>query len=623
MARTWKRKTATHGVFNAETMRTAVGEVLRGRSVRDVADEFGLKKSTLNRYVIAKRNNSSNIGNDSLKYRPNYDNARVFSDDQESMLAKYVIDASNMHYGLSAAESRKLAYQFADANNICVPPSWSENKRAGYEWFRAFLSRHDLSIRTPEPTSLSRSTSFNQSNVSTFFDNLQEVMDKFKFDAADIYNVDESALTTVHKPVKVVAGRGTKQVGQMTSGERGTLVTICAAVNAIGNSIPPFLVFPRVHFRDHMLKGAPTGSAGAASGSGWMTSESFVQFLHHFIKFTKCSTSSPVLLTMDNHDSHISIESLNLAKESGISLLTFPPHCSHKLQPLDRSVFGPLKRHYNAACDAWMLRNPGKPMSIYDISEVLGYSFPLAFTPVNVVAGFRVSGIFPFNRQIFSDSDFLSSFVTDRIQRTAANDEQQTMEPPSTPSSTAAATPSTTSTNDVPQLVSPVELRPHPKAADRKGQAAGRRKCKSAVLTSTPVKSQLEAEMQARRDKCNKKSLAVTERKKGHLESQEKRNMLQRKGIPRNLCMTVVPETASGSDRSHVNKSKSATHKMTRSQPATSVKPNVSLKSRHGRTPQCSTVSSRSRKPPVFSCRPPPPRKPTWLLGMHRISIAN
>ena len=71
MGRTWKRKTATHGVFEAETMKRAVAEVLTGRSIRDVADDFGLKKSTLNRYVIAKRNNTSGENEDDrTKYRP-------------------------------------------------------------------------------------------------------------------------------------------------------------------------------------------------------------------------------------------------------------------------------------------------------------------------------------------------------------------------------------------------------------------------------------------------------------------------------------------------------------------------------------------------------------------------
>ena len=33
----------------------------------------------------------------------------------------------------------------------------------------------------------------------------------------------------------------------------------------------------------------------------------------------------------------------NVARENGIHIVTFPPHCSHKLQYLDISVYGPLK----------------------------------------------------------------------------------------------------------------------------------------------------------------------------------------------------------------------------------------------------------------------------------------
>lgn len=55
------------------------------------------------------------------------------------------------------------------------------------------------------------------------------------------------------------------------------------------------------------------------------------------------------LIIMDNHDSHIQLELLNYARENGILILTIPPHTSHKLQPLDRTVFGPLKTYYSQA----------------------------------------------------------------------------------------------------------------------------------------------------------------------------------------------------------------------------------------------------------------------------------
>lgn len=63
--------------------------------------------------------------------------------------------------------------------------------------------------------------------------------------SADLWNMDETGNTTVHRPTGNIAHRGRKQIGVVTSGERGTLVTMALAVSATGSSIPPLLVFPR------------------------------------------------------------------------------------------------------------------------------------------------------------------------------------------------------------------------------------------------------------------------------------------------------------------------------------------------------------------------------------------
>jgi hypothetical protein len=55
----------------------------------------------------------------------------------------------------------------------------------------------------------------------------------------------------------------------VTSRERGINVLMIVAVNAIGNRVPPMLVFPREHFKDHMLSGAPAASIGGANPTGW------------------------------------------------------------------------------------------------------------------------------------------------------------------------------------------------------------------------------------------------------------------------------------------------------------------------------------------------------------------
>ena len=61
--------------------------------------------------------------------------------------------------------------------------------------------------------------------------------------------------------------------------------------------------------------------------------------MKHFVAVTKCSKMSPVLLILDNHQSHLSVELIECCRQKEFVLLTLPSHCSHKLQPLYKSVF--------------------------------------------------------------------------------------------------------------------------------------------------------------------------------------------------------------------------------------------------------------------------------------------
>ncbi|KAH9645944.1 hypothetical protein HF086_011406 [Spodoptera exigua] len=95
-------------------------------------------------------------------------------------------------------------------------------------------------------------------------------MDRDHFEPQDIYNFDETGVTTVQKPDRVVARRGTRQVAAITSAERRTLVTLAFAANALGNAIPPMFVFPRIRYQEHFIRDGPVGSIGTGNPSGWM-----------------------------------------------------------------------------------------------------------------------------------------------------------------------------------------------------------------------------------------------------------------------------------------------------------------------------------------------------------------
>ena len=180
----------------------------------------------------------------------------------------------------------------------------------------------------------------------------------------------------------------------------------------------PMFIFPRVKYRDHFIRGAPPGSIGCATKSGWINEGLFIEYLNHVIQHTRCSKEHKILLILDNHESHITLQAVDLAKENGIVMLTLPPHTSHRLQLLDRSVYGPFKKAYNRAMDAWMRSNPGKTITIYEIPAIVNDAHMSAMIPRNILSGFRSTGISPFNRDLFAELDFAPAATTDRERDT-------------------------------------------------------------------------------------------------------------------------------------------------------------------------------------------------------------
>jgi len=239
-------------------------------------------------------------------------------------------------------------------------------------------------------------------------------------------------------------------------------------------------IFPRVNYKDHFIRGAPAGSIGKATRSGWIDCSIFVKYIRHIIKHTRCTSEHKILHILDNHESHISIQAIDLANENGIVMLTVPPHASHRLQPLDCVVYGPFKAVYDQAINTWLRSNPGKTVAIYGIPTIVSEAHLSAMTLPNITAGFKSTGIHLFNRDLFAEGDFAPSESTDKPDPSledanVAEPETDLMTPetsarPADQSQTAGALPS----DD--KYVSPSALVPISKAGPRKATNKGRKK---------------------------------------------------------------------------------------------------------------------------------------------------
>ncbi|KAK6178837.1 hypothetical protein SNE40_011332 [Patella caerulea] len=182
--------------------------------------------------------------------------------------------------------------------------------------------------------------------------------------------MDETGLTTVQKPSKIITRKGIRQVGKITSGERGVLVTVICAMSAVGVYLPPMFIFPRKRMVDSLMMGAPPQSIGRASPSGWTDSDLFIEWLKHFQEFTNTSKENQSLIILDGHHRHKTLTAIGYCRDNGIELITLPPHSTHKMQPLDRSYFKSFKSPYNSAADEWMLENPGIRLSVHEVARL-------------------------------------------------------------------------------------------------------------------------------------------------------------------------------------------------------------------------------------------------------------
>ena len=188
---------------------------------------------------------------------------------------------------------------------------------------------------------------------------------------------------------------GCHNVYLITSAERKKTYTLLLCISASGYVLPPMMICPRKKavLQAHR-EGAVPNTLFTNSESGWINSDLYVSWLEFFIR--NIPAARPVLLIQDGHGSHVSVELIELARANGVHLLFLPAQC-HCTQPLDVGLFEPFKSYFSKACTDYLTRNPGCVIIPEKLSSLVAEAWPKPFTPVNILAGFKKSGIYPLN----------------------------------------------------------------------------------------------------------------------------------------------------------------------------------------------------------------------------------
>ncbi|GBP70867.1 hypothetical protein EVAR_53531_1 [Eumeta japonica] len=131
------------------------------------------------------------------------------------------------------------------------------------------------------------------------------------------------------------------------------------------------------------------------------------------LETTSCSLLLPNKVS--SHETHIVPCSdrlqLKLPKQEPDLSNATPPHVTHKLQPLDRSFMKPFKNAYYLIYGCGRT-NAGVRITEYDMAGLISGAFETVALCELAKSGLRCSGIHLFDKNVFTDLDYVPSDIT-------------------------------------------------------------------------------------------------------------------------------------------------------------------------------------------------------------------
>lgn len=326
---------------------------------------------------------------------------RCLSKEENDALLGAVLAFSKRNMGLSLREIRTLA-------ETAFGRSFHHNFGHRFlDW-----NNHALAYRTVKPTTAQRRAK-DPKDVDPFIEALKRAFDEEKYNAEDVWNVDETVMGNAVRQLdaKVVEAKE-KHISTITGSKGWTSGSVVPFVNANGDVA--FVVY--VVKGDYSTKVDPTnvvvylsdmsvGARGApdrlffASPSGRVDAFIFKEMMQHFAAYlSRLKRGKAQLVIMDNMSSHRVESVVSQAENQLMRIFYLWKYTTHVYQPLDLTVFGPFKSFLSQK------RARLKFLKSIDNNVITGLmlknavlSMEDALKKQNVVSGFRTAGLFPLN----------------------------------------------------------------------------------------------------------------------------------------------------------------------------------------------------------------------------------
>lgn len=182
-------------------------------------------------------------------------------------------------------------------------------------------------------------------------------------------------------------------------------ITLLATICADGTSGRPMLVYASEasELQDTWVSGVDPlqmDVSFSATTSGWTNDNLGLQWLNDFEEWSRDKLENPQrdyrLLILDGHGSHVTLKFFEICYQKRIILAVFPPHSTHRLQPLDIGMFRPFAMRYSMHLDQWHNDRLGLcNFSKREFFQVFWPAYLQSFTNKNISSAWEKSGIWP------------------------------------------------------------------------------------------------------------------------------------------------------------------------------------------------------------------------------------
>lgn len=292
--------------------------------------------------------------------------------------------------------------------------------RAGTGWLRLFLKRHpDLAKRKVQILNPARAQKLNKPIVEAHFEEIRKLYDELDLHdhPEKIFNMDEKGCRlTLHRQPTVIARKGERRV-HLQAAEHGENVTVVGCANALGNAIPPMILFKGSRKKEEYDENLPTGTKVLMAPKGSMTTELFIRFIEHL---AQNKPPGKCLLIFDGAKCHLDFRIAEKAERHDIVLYCLPSNTTHELQPLDKSCYKPFETYWDEEVLQFLQRTRAKNIRRQDFNIIVTNVWARSMTIANIMSGFRGTGLYPLNPYIIPETAFAPSILT---QRAAENKE--------------------------------------------------------------------------------------------------------------------------------------------------------------------------------------------------------